>query len=180
MGFSSPQLSYHYLISIDESTCESWLPLGWLILAMVMGVERVNWLPTLTQDLIRNLILFADSLSLSESIFLRKQCLFFKFLQNICLDLGIHTAISRKFKEHRSGGLGFFSNFTLRSLWMLCDRLLSHKALLIVHVPSVKSTSGNSTIHICELLSLKFLFLNGPSGAKIVELIISSVPSTVL
>ena len=41
--------------------------LGWLILAMVIGLERVNWLPTLTQDLIRYLILYGNSVSLSQS-----------------------------------------------------------------------------------------------------------------
>ena len=41
--------------------------LGWLILAMVIGLERVNWLPTLTQDLIRYLILYGNSVNLSQS-----------------------------------------------------------------------------------------------------------------
>ena len=76
-------------------------------------------------------------------------------------------AILRKFKEHHAGGAGHFSNFTLRSLYIPCDSLFSRKEKKnIVRVLSVKRASGTSAIHICELLSLEFLFLNGPSGPK--------------
>lgn len=54
------------------------LTLGWLIVAVVVGVERVNWLPTLAQDLIRYLILFGNSLSLSQTVFEEKGTLFTK------------------------------------------------------------------------------------------------------
>lgn len=111
------QLSYCYLIFIDDSTCK--IDVNALLAhpGPGIGVGHVNWLPTLTQCWLRDLILFGNSLSVSQSAFWREGYSFhITSLRTFAQTLEYIWQSQEKFKGHRSGGAGHFSKIALRSL----------------------------------------------------------------